>query len=148
MLSHPVDGIVKRRDSTKLTDLSLSEFKSFLIVMEYVSSGDLLTFMKKPPFDYSNEMALDITLQLLMDISKPLDYYNDKVKYFHADVKPENVLVSYKNSTSKSNIKFHLADFSCSISIPEFVIGEVGGTYNWVCCVQLFFCGDCFSCLC
>ena len=125
MLSHPVEGIVKRRDSTKLEDLSLlPEFKSFLIVMEYVSSGDLHTFMKTPPFDYSNEMALDITIQFLVDISKPLDYYNEKLKYFHTDLKPENVLVSYKNSTSNSNIKFHLADFSCSLSIPEFISGD------------------------
>lgn len=139
MLSHPIKGIVKIQDSTKLQkSSSLSEFQSFLIVMEYIPTGDLLEFMNKPPIKYNHEIAMDITKQFLLQISKSLSFYNENIEYIHIDIKPENVLVAYEKSTMNSNIKFYLADFSCSMHITDFTIdGHIGGTFDWVCLIIL-----------
>ena len=90
LLSQPIEGIVKRRDSTRFSKFSsLPEFQSFLIVMDYISAGDLLQFMNKPPLKYNHEMALEITRQFLLQISKPLGHYNEIIDYMHIDVKPD-----------------------------------------------------------
>lgn len=63
------------------------------------------------------------------DISYALEYFNENMKWLHADVKPENILVDF----DKGIASFYLADMSCSIQAVNFSNGDqIGGTPLWM----------------
>eukprot|EP01083_Nonionella_stella_P000080 221_1 len=121
-----IQGVVQRIDSSVPTGRSLA----YLLVMDYISTGDVERFMRRPPIQFTTNQVINIVKQFLLNVSVPLWYINDKVLWIYADLKPENVLVEFNES--KAN--FFLADMSCSLSIEEFTSSEgpVAGTPLWL----------------
>lgn len=54
----------------------------------------------------------------------------------HADIKPENILVEL-NRIQPSKMKFHLTDFSCSLTHREYKRGAISGSVAYL-SVEMF----------
>lgn len=81
----------------------MEDDKSFFIVMEYCSGGNLLDKLLKQQ-KMTERVAADITQQILLALN-----YMHKQKMMHRDLKPENMLVQDLADTLKVNVK--LTDF-------------------------------------
>ena len=74
--------------------------------------------------------------QFLIDMSYPLEYFNEKLLWLHADIKSANILIDYKDSIPY----FYMADLSCSMTIQEFQESNmIAGTLAWVCSISTCF---------
>lgn len=82
----------------------------FHIVLEYMDLGDLVTFFNNRPLD-SFQKRESLLKFFIKEVLKGLTYLHS-LKIIHADLKPENVLVS-----SKGTVK--LADFGHSVILGK-----------------------------
>lgn len=88
--------------------------KIVFIVMEYIKGANLreLLLQRKVPF------TIDETSQILAAICKALNYaHQNKVsgeKVLHCDIKPANILISYKDGNDINEKDVFLADFGIS----------------------------------
>jgi serine/threonine protein kinase len=81
------------------------------IVMEYLNSGDLETFLQKKKFKLSENIIKSIAYQIADGLR-----YLHSFGIIHRDIKPQNIMIASKNTffDSSSKIEIKITDFGLS----------------------------------
>ncbi|KAI3575847.1 kinase-like domain-containing protein, partial [Fusarium oxysporum f. sp. albedinis] len=85
-----------------------------VIILEYASEGSLRDFFRNipPPVHVEEFRELWVNLIGLLDGLEALHtYHESKQGRIHQDIKPDNILVFPKSSTSRLDVRFKLTDF-------------------------------------
>jgi len=95
------------------------------ILMEYLSGGDLGSYLTRTEFKVSEELASQLTFQIASGLK-----YIHSFGILHRDLKPENIMLADKN---EKNPKIKIMDFGLSkILGPDERVADGFGTLSFV----------------
>jgi len=93
------------------------ENKDFIyIVMDYIESGDLFDYIINSPQNRLDEL---LSINILIQILKAINYLHYDAKLCHRDIKPENILIKKKPYKDVFRIKIKLIDFGFTDKIKN-----------------------------
>lgn len=110
----------------QIFDLGRDE-KTFYISMEWVDGIDLRQFFLKG-LEAERECPLSLTLFIVSEVLKALDYAHHKIHLVHRDVSPQNILLSYEGQVK-------LTDFGIAKGnhrSQETTQAQVKGKYTYM----------------
>ena len=95
------------------------------LVMDLYENGDLFDYIIKSPEGHLDDL---LSINILIQILKTIDFLHNEAKLCHRDVKPENILISKKpfRDIYKINIKFIDFGFVKKIKDGQFFHENLG----------------------
>ena len=95
------------------------------LVMDLYEDGDLFDYITKSPEGHLDEL---LSINILIQILKTIDFLHNEAKLCHRDVKPENILISKKlyKDIYKIQIKFIDFGFVKKIKTGKFFHENLG----------------------
>ena len=86
------------------------------LVMDLCENGDLFDYITHSPEGHLDEL---LSINILIQILKTIDFLHNEAKLCHRDVKPENILISKKSYKDMYKINIKFIDFGFVKKIKE-----------------------------
>ena len=86
------------------------------LVMDLYENGDLFDYIIKSPEGHLDDL---LSINILIQILKTIDFLHNEAKLCHRDIKPENILISKKIFKDEYKIQIKFIDFGFVKKIKE-----------------------------